>query len=45
MSIRAPTEGHSIGGAAISKHGEYNDTEIPADDPARARRFHEAVAG
>jgi uncharacterized protein len=26
-------------------HGEINHVEIPADDPARARRFYEAVAG
>jgi predicted enzyme related to lactoylglutathione lyase len=26
-------------------HGEINHIEIPADDPARAKRYYEAVAG
>ena len=29
----------------MSKHGEWNHIEIAADDPARAQRFYEAVAG
>ena len=29
----------------MAKHGEWNHIEIPADDPDRARRFYEAVAG
>lgn len=29
----------------MPKHGEWNHIEIPADDPERARRFYEAVAG
>ena len=29
----------------MSKQGEWNHIEIPADDPARAQRFYEAVAG
>lgn len=29
----------------MTKHGEWNHIEIPADDPARARRFYEAIGG
>jgi predicted enzyme related to lactoylglutathione lyase len=29
----------------MAAHGEWNHIEIPADDPERAKRFYEAVAG
>lgn len=29
----------------MAKHGEWNHIEIPVDDPARAQRFYQAVAG